>query len=103
VTANAASFVLEQLAPVVAEATGSLFRIQPGEATFFLAASIDGVSDYVVATNSTRLEFYYRSPGVGGCPYPGESCLVNRPFSVAYTDVFAGEWELDIGSATWAR
>ena len=103
VTSEVHSFSLSLVQAELASKTGSLYRIDAGDALFHLGGSVDDVSDYVLARNSTNTQFYFVSPGVGTCPTPGDDCLVSRPFTISYTDAFDQDWELDIGSATWSR
>lgn len=60
------------------------------------------MGDYVVARNSTAIDFYWAHSGVGLCPSGGAACLVNRPFSLSYEDTFGDSWIVDISAGTWA-
>ncbi|MCH9688640.1 MAG: hypothetical protein K0V04_44825 [Deltaproteobacteria bacterium] len=100
-SATASAFKLQQVGERMASLSGSYYRIAPGDGLFHLSAVVDGVSDYVVAHNSTRIDYYQASGGIGACPTMVPTCLVSRPFTIEYTDIFGDLWEVDIGSATW--
>lgn len=85
----------------LATKSGSLYTIPAGGALFVAGAEVDDFGGYVMAYNTTDIDFYWISGGVGRCPTFSTRCLVNRAFTVEYVDAFDDEWVLDIASGTW--
>ena len=97
------SFSLRLLQPVVAAANGGLYSVAAGDAHFHMQATVEGVGEFVGASNANTLSVYDVTPGNGGCPSTASACLRSRPFTIGYTDVWSDYWELDVPQLLWVR
>lgn len=101
VQSDVESFYLLLSGPRTLPIVSGGWQIAADKASFYLGATIDGRGHAVVATNATTLRFVQVGGGSGGCPTFVTSCLVSRPFTIAYDDALGGHWELDIPATTW--
>jgi hypothetical protein len=77
------------------------WELDAGSVVFDLSANVDGVSESVRALNSSPIELYTVAGGTDDCPTLVSSCLVSKPFTLSYVDVFDQTWTANVLTATW--